>query len=277
MPRTPAAVRPIGRTSFSSKRIALPPLEHRMICRWPSVMSTPTSRSPASSSMAMMPAWRGRENASSEVFLTVPCAVAMNTNLFSSNSWIGSTAVDALALLQRQQVDDRLAARAAARLRQLVHLEPVHLADAGEAQQRVVRVRDEQLVDEILVLHRGRGLAATAAPLRLIRRHRLRLRIAAVRQRHHDVLLLDQVFDRQVRMILDDLGATLVGVLRADVFQLGTNHREQPLGTRQDVAEIAGSAPAAPGTRRRSCPAPAPVRRFRRRSRIAWACASDSR
>ena len=41
----------------------------------------------------MMPAWRGRENASSEVFLTVPCAVAMNTNLSSSNSRIGSTAV----------------------------------------------------------------------------------------------------------------------------------------------------------------------------------------
>ena len=41
----------------------------------------------------MMPACRGRENASSEVFLTVPWAVAMNTNLFSSNSWTGSTAV----------------------------------------------------------------------------------------------------------------------------------------------------------------------------------------
>ena len=41
----------------------------------------------------MMPAWRGRENASSEVFFTVPCAVTMNTNWFSSNSWIGSTAV----------------------------------------------------------------------------------------------------------------------------------------------------------------------------------------
>ena len=277
MPRTPAAVRPIGRTSFSSKRIALPPLEHRMICSVPSVMSTPTRRSPASSSMAMMPAWRGRENASSEVFLTVPCAVAMNTNLFVFELVDRQHRVDALALLQRQQVDDRLAARAAARLRQLVDLEPVHLADAGEAQQRVVRVGDEQLVDEVLVLHRGRGLAAPAAPLRLVSRHRLRFRIAAVRQRDDDVLLLDQVFDRQVRVVLDDLGAALVAVLRADVFQLGANDRQQPLRAARGCRRDPGSAPAAPGTRRRSCPAPAPVRRCRRRSRIAWACASDSR
>ena len=41
----------------------------------------------------MMPLVRGRENAASGVFLTVPCAVAMNTNLSSSNSLIGSTAV----------------------------------------------------------------------------------------------------------------------------------------------------------------------------------------
>ena len=40
----------------------------------------------------MMPFARGRENADSGVFLTVPCAVAMNTKWSSSNSLIGSTA-----------------------------------------------------------------------------------------------------------------------------------------------------------------------------------------
>ena len=41
----------------------------------------------------MIPARRRRENATSEVFLTVPMAVAMNTNLSSSYSRMGSTAV----------------------------------------------------------------------------------------------------------------------------------------------------------------------------------------
>src|SRR5690606_9462908 len=83
--------------------------------------------------------------------------------------------IDALAFLQGQQVDDRLAARAAARLRQLIHLQPVQLAGAREAQQRVMSVRHEQLVDEILVLDGGRSLAAAAAALRLVHRDGLRL------------------------------------------------------------------------------------------------------
>src|ERR1022692_3095225 len=59
---------------------------------------------------------------------------------------------DALAFLQRQQIDDRLAARTAARLRQLVDLHPIEFSVVRETQQRVVRIGDEQLVDEILVL-----------------------------------------------------------------------------------------------------------------------------
>src|SRR5690606_23702527 len=90
----------------------------------------------------------------------------------------GQHRVDALALLERQQIDDRSAARAAARLRQLIDLEPVQLARAGKTQQRVVCVRDEQLVDEILVLDGRRGLATPAAPLSLVSGDRLRLRIS---------------------------------------------------------------------------------------------------
>ena len=41
----------------------------------------------------MMPLGRGRENSASGVFFTVPCAVAMNTKWFSSNSLTGTTAV----------------------------------------------------------------------------------------------------------------------------------------------------------------------------------------
>ena len=60
--------------------------------------------------------------------------------------------------LEREHVDDRLAARGAAAGRHLVHLEPVELAAVGEAQQVVVRVRDEQALDEVVFLRRVAGL-----------------------------------------------------------------------------------------------------------------------
>ena len=53
-----------------------------------------------------------------------------------------------------------------------------------------------------------------------------------------DVLLLDQVFDREVRMILNDLGASRVCVLRANIFELRTNDAQQPFRPGEDVAEI---------------------------------------
>jgi hypothetical protein len=41
MPRTPRAWRPRGRTSFSSKRTALPPSENSITSCWPSVSAAP--------------------------------------------------------------------------------------------------------------------------------------------------------------------------------------------------------------------------------------------
>src|ERR1700691_1350272 len=99
----------------------------------------------------MMPLGRGRENALSGVFLTVPLLVAMKTKCCSSNCFTGSTAGSA--------------ARTAPALRQLEHPQPVDLAAIGKAQQRVVGVGDEELLDEVLVLDRGGGLAAAAAAL----------------------------------------------------------------------------------------------------------------
>ena len=80
MPRTPCAPRPIGRTSFSSKRTALPPELNSMMSCLPSVSATPISRSPSSRSTAMIPEGRGLEKSERGVFFTVPFAVAMNTN-----------------------------------------------------------------------------------------------------------------------------------------------------------------------------------------------------
>ena len=108
----------------------------------------------------------------------------------------------------------------------------------------------EQLLDEVLVLDCRRRLAAAAATLRLVFGERLRLRVAGMRERHHDVLRLDQVLGGQIQMIAVDLGAARVAVLLADLDQLVAHHLRQPLGPRQDVAEIADALRAAPCTRR---------------------------
>src|SRR5262249_32549406 len=99
----------------------------------------------------------------------------------------------ALLGLERQQVDDRLAARIGAGVGDLVHLEPVDAAGAGERQQRVVRVDDPDLRDEVFFLDRGGHAALAAAALCAVDADRLALRVAGVRQRDDDVLGLDQV------------------------------------------------------------------------------------
>ncbi len=47
------------------------------------------------------------------------------------------------AILQREHVDDRLAARIARTLRYLPHLQPIQTAAIGKAQNVIVRVGDE--------------------------------------------------------------------------------------------------------------------------------------
>ncbi len=60
-PRTPYAVRPIGRTSVSLKRIALPSFFERMISCVPSVRTASISVSSPSTPIATMPPRRGLE------------------------------------------------------------------------------------------------------------------------------------------------------------------------------------------------------------------------
>ena len=79
MPRTPEAVRPIGRVLLSSKRMAFPLLRPRKIWLAPVVSFASSSSSPSRILMAMMPFCRGREYCSKGVFLTMPDLVAMIT------------------------------------------------------------------------------------------------------------------------------------------------------------------------------------------------------
>ena len=72
--------------------------------------------------------------------------------------------VDLLATFQRQQINNWPAAGGTGTLGHVVHLDPVHSAPAGEAQNVIVRVGDKQVIYKI-VLFRGSRLLATATTL----------------------------------------------------------------------------------------------------------------
>ena len=223
----------------------------------------------------MMPLGRGRENSASGVFFTVPCAVAMNTKWFSSNSFTGTTAVIFSPSSSGNMLTIGLPRAERLPCRHLVHLEPVELAAVGEAQQVVVRVRDEQALDEIVLLHRGRGLAAAAAALRAVLGERLRLDVAAVRERDHHVLRRDQVLDRDVLGDGDDLAAALVAEL---LLQLASARSSMICVMRAGLARMSSRSAMVAITSRyssRILSCSRPVRRCSRSSRIACACASD--
>ena len=95
-----------------------------------------------------------------------------------------------------------------------------------------MRVRDEKLIDEILVLHARRRAAPPAATLCVVIGNGLRLGVAGVRQRDHEGFLGDQVFDGEVAVVFDDLGPALVRVGSTHFLELRANHRLQLVGVR---------------------------------------------
>ena len=121
---------------------------------------------------------------------------------------------DALALLERQEVDQRLAARLRRRQRQPPDLLLVDLAARGEEQHRRVGRGDEQPGDEILLARLHAGAALAAAPLRPVGRERHALDVAGMRDGDDHVLALDQVLVLDLAFLLDDLGAARRGELR---------------------------------------------------------------
>ena len=146
---------------------------------------------------------------------------------------------DTLARLERQDVDHRLAAGGTRGARQLVDPDPVDLAAVREEQHRVVGVRDEEPLDEVLFLRGRRGLAATPAALRRVAVERLPLHVAVVRHRHHHVLRLDEVQDVHALAVHLDLGAPGVGELRLHLQKLLAHHLAQPIRIDEDLQQPA--------------------------------------
>ena len=126
----------------------------------------------------------------------------------------------ALALLERQDIDDVRAARRAPGLRNEVALLAVDAARVREEQNIVVRRGDEEVLDVILLLQALAGDAAAAAPLRAVGIDGQALDIARVREGIAAVLFFNEVLD--VDLVLDVLNfrAALVAVLIADGGQL---------------------------------------------------------
>ena len=93
--------------------------------------------------------------------------------------------------------------------------------------------RDEEVLDEVVVLEVHALQPLAAALLLAVRRDRQALHVARLGDRDDHVLLGDEVLDVEVLGRRGDLGAALVGVLAADLEQLVLDDLEHE----GDVAE----------------------------------------
>ncbi len=146
---------------------------------------------------------------------------------------------DALALLQRQKVDQRLAASLRGGERQPPDLQLVDHAARGEEQHRRMRVGHEELGDEVLLARRHAGAALAAAPLRPVLGKRHALDVAGMRERDDHVLALDQVLVLELAVALDDLRLARRGELVAHRDQLVLDDRLDAGARGEDVEIVA--------------------------------------
>ena len=149
---------------------------------------------------------------------------------------------DFFARLQREHVDDRPAARVARALRHLPDLEPIDPAAVAEAQDPVVRVGDEQLVDPVVVLGLCRLLATAAALLRPVLGQRLALDVAGVAERDDHVGGRDQVLGAEFLHVVLDLAAARAQLGLAELqlhgAELFRDDEGHALGFGQDVEQV---------------------------------------
>jgi hypothetical protein len=121
-----------------------------------------------------------------------------------------------------------------------VHLEPIHLADRGEEEQVVVRRRDHEVLDVVVLFQIHSHHALAAAPLLSVRRHRQSLDVAGARDRDDHVLLRDHVLELERVLARHDLRAAVVSasVDGLDLEQLLTDETVDANLVRQDRAEL---------------------------------------
>ncbi len=92
-------------------------------------------------------------------------------------------------------------------------LQPVHAPACSEEEYVVVRGRDEEVLDPVLLFSRHPRHTTAAAPLPPVGIHRHPLHVALVGDGDHHLLLGDEVLHREVHDFASDLGAALISVL----------------------------------------------------------------
>src|SRR3954471_17681087 len=145
---------------------------------------------------------------------------------------------DLLALLDGDAVDHWLAPGRAPGLRDLVHLEPVELPLVGEEEQVVVGAGDEQVLHPVIGLEVGAVEPPPPATLPLVGGDRDPLDVARVGDGDDHVLFGDQVLDRELALVAQDLGSTVIAELFHHLGHLALEDAH-PLGLAgQDALEL---------------------------------------
>ena len=244
MPRTPVELRPLKtRTSLTGKRMHWPARGGQQhVVALGAGLDADDRLALASSFMAILPLRFTWTKSESLLRRTVPAGggehhveLAPALLVLRQRQDRG----DALAGRERQQVDQRLAARLRGGQRQPPDLLLVDDAARGEEQDRRVGVGDEQAGDEILLLGRHAGAALAAAPLRPVGVERHALDPAGMGDGHHHVLALDQVLVLEVGAAVLDLGLARRGELVAHRRQLVLDDGAHARPRAQDVEIVA--------------------------------------
>ncbi len=132
----------------------------------------------------------------------------------------GEDGDDFFAGLEGDERGHGLAFAGGADVGDLVDLEPVDAAGVGEAEQVGVGGVDDELGDEVLVAGLHAEAAGAAAALLAVDGDGRALEVAGVGDGDGDLLVGDEVFEGELVGLVEDLGAALVAVLVADLFEL---------------------------------------------------------
>src|SRR3989440_4831287 len=144
----------------------------------------------------------------------------------------------ALVRLHGDARDDRLAARRACRLRDLMNLEPVALPLLREEHDVIVRRGDDEVLEPVVFFGVGGDDALAAASLPTVRGDREPLDVAGVGHGDDHVLFGDQVLDRELALVGDDLGAALVAEAVRQLRQLLLEDLEAPRLGAEDLLAL---------------------------------------
>ena len=121
-----------------------------------------------------------------------------------------------LIWLKRQQVDDGTATSPTAGFRQLIDLHPIETATAGEAQDGIVGIGNEQAINKVFFFDTCSRFTFTTTTLSFVITQRLVFDVALMGQRHDHIFLINQVFNIDIRGIRGDLSATKIVILLFD-------------------------------------------------------------